>query len=1104
MGPGPGPRRGAGSRLGPARDRDMSKARRMPPGHGAVIARQMGLLVDLSPEGTAGDDTRDDAAELEAELLALVGGRAVPGEKPKGKTPLPMEAIEKMAALCMKDTDEEEEGDDEEELEDEDDLMAELQEVLGEGEGSTDAPVPPTKVPEAPPEPSDIESTLAERADMYRTAIANAKQAGDSSRVRRYERGLKTLENMLASVKKGKKINEEEIPPPVALGKGASSPQPSPASPLPAACPGSPQPPPQPPAASASKPQPPPKSPKASGPARQLSGGETISSLAIFPPRAPTVPAPRHCCGGRQREYKLAALHAKQRGDLEMATKYYRVAKSFDSLLEAAGNGQPVELSSVPPPPDQLPKELSPGQPQPAAAVPVPEVKPASPAAAFLRLSPKTDVPPPPRDVLEALQQRMERYKTAAAQAKSKGDDRKARMHERIVKQYQDAIRAHKAGKTVDFLELPVPPGFQPIQGMETPSGDQSIAGVLETAMKLASQEVHEEEDGAEKAKPPLMPSLLFPAQPAASPAPVRAAAASQPKQPPPPPQTSSAGAPNSAGVAKPAPKTTAKAQQQLAFLEGRRKQLMQAALRAKQKNDIEGAKLFLRQAKGLDPMIEASQNGLPVDITKVPEAPVNKEDFVLVQRRGVHISPEAASQYLELMKLIRQQHEMCMNYSKQFTHLGNIAETTKFEKLAEDCKQNMEILKQAHARGFPLPKYHYEQRTFSVIKIFPELNSNDMVLSIVKGINLPAPPGVAPNDLDAFVRFEFPYPNAEEAQKDKTNVIKNTDCPEFKEQFKLYMNRGHRGLRRVLQTKGIKFEVAHKGGLFKTDRVIGTAQLKLEALETACEVREIIELLDGRRPTGGKLEVIVRIREPLSSQQLETRTERWLVINPSTMPPVAVPKPKPVVAPAKEVNNRRVPGGCLASAAFLDTLSCSIPSSVAAPTPNPGVSQSGVSVLAVADEAGLAAGERHRVGIKPPPALSGCRRRGEKGQASHGGEERGPSRAVPALPSLNLLAFDQEKLERKMLAYRQAQRPVPPELREQYQDIARRSQILRSRLQHGDPPFRKEYLAQLERYLQLYTETARRLGTEGNRDAAKEALYKRNLVESELQKFRR
>lgn len=29
----------------------------------------------------------------------------------------------------------------------------------------------------------------------------------------------------------------------------------------------------------------------------------------------------------RQREYKLAALRAKQEGNIEMATKYYRIAK---------------------------------------------------------------------------------------------------------------------------------------------------------------------------------------------------------------------------------------------------------------------------------------------------------------------------------------------------------------------------------------------------------------------------------------------------------------------------------------------------------------------------------------------------------------------------------------------------------------------------------------------------------------------------------------------------------------------------------------------------------------------------------------------------------
>ncbi|NXK01302.1 C2D1A protein, partial [Corythaixoides concolor] len=122
-------------------------------------------------------------------------------------------------------------------------------------------------------------------------------------------------------------------------------------------------------------------------------------------------------------------------------------------------------------------------------------------------------------------------------------------------------------------------------------------------------------------------------------------------------------------------PALRAAAQQQLAFLEGRRQQLVRAALRAKHRNDVEGAKLFLRRAKGLEPLLEASRGGLPVDIAKVPEAPVDKEDFVLVQRRGVAISPEAAAQYLELMRVIRQQHEMCVSYSKQFAHLGDIAE---------------------------------------------------------------------------------------------------------------------------------------------------------------------------------------------------------------------------------------------------------------------------------------------------------------------------------------------------------------------------------------------------------------------------------------------
>uniref|UniRef100_A0A452QS26 Coiled-coil and C2 domain containing 1A n=1 Tax=Ursus americanus TaxID=9643 RepID=A0A452QS26_URSAM len=945
-----------------------------PPGRGAAAARQLGLLVDFSPDGLMIPEDGVTNEELEAEFLALVGGQPQVLEKVKGKGPLPMEAIEKMASLCMRDPDEgEDEGTDEEDVEADDDLLALDKGALGESSGGVTTQAMPRSLLQlkaTAPSPG-VEATLQERLALYQTAIESARQAGDGAKMRRYDRGLKTLENLLASVRKGNTIDEGDIPPPVAVGKGPA------ATPSHTAAPTQP--------ASANQPVPEPRvmveGPPSSAPATsiglakpQLPPGrprkerkkEREMVHTLFPLPGPCSPGPLAQVQSRQREYKLAALHAKQQGDTATAARHFRVAKSFDAVLEALSRGEPVDLSRLPPPPGENPTLLSfPRLLTWPLCLPPPLSAP--------------EVPPPPRTLLEALEQRMERYHMAAAQAKAKGDQRKARMHERIVKQYQDAIRAHKAGRAVDVAELPVPPGFPPIQGLEaTEPTQQSLVGVLETAMKLANQDEGPEDEEDEEPKKPTSP-----------PAPTV-----QPKAPP-----SRAPQSGSTPAAKTAPKgTSTRAQQQLAFLEGRKKQLLQAALRAKQKNDVEGAKMHLRQAKGLEPMLEASRNGLPVDITKVPPAPVNKDDFSLVQRPGPGLSQESARRYGELTKLIRQQHEMCLNHSNQFTHLGNIAETSKFEKLAEDCKRSMEILKQAFARGLPTPTARFEQRTFSVIKIFPDLSSNDMLLFIVKGINLPTPPGLSPSDLDVFVRFDFPYPNVEEAQKDKTSVIKNTDSPEFKEQFKLCINRSHRGFRRAIQTKGIKFEVVHKGhtqGLifWKSPWFPLIPTLGLQPLPTSQALPLIsTQVLDGRRPTGGRLEVMVRIREPLTAQQLETTTERWLVIDP-------------------------------------------VPAAVT-PTPRP-------------------------------------------------------------LHSLSVLAFDQERLERKILALRQARRPVPQEVAQQYQDILQRSQWQRAQLEQGGPHIRREYVAQLERQLQFYTEAARRLGNDGSREAAKEALYRRNLVET-------
>lgn len=97
--------------------------------------------------------------------------------------------------------------------------------------------------------------------------------------------------------------------------------------------------------------------------------------------------------------------------------------------------------------------------------------------------------------------------------------------------------------------------------------------------------------------------------------------------------------------------------------------------------------------------------------------------------------------------------------------------------------------------------------------------------------------------------------------------------------------------------------------GFLRSDKPIGTAVVKLDKLEMQSEVREIVEVrkrrwslhstvlvcpavfqsarfqslfqvMNGRKPTGGRVEVKVRLREPLSGQDVQTSTERWLVIN--------------------------------------------------------------------------------------------------------------------------------------------------------------------------------------------------------------------------------
>ncbi|XP_037387049.1 coiled-coil and C2 domain-containing protein 1B [Pygocentrus nattereri] len=875
-----------------------NKRAAMPKGQGAAAAKQMGLFLDFKPEDMMEMSQDVDDPDLEAEFAAIVGKKPAAAARGKkgAKAPLPMEDIEKMTEACMKDIDDD---DDDDNLEDDEDLLAELQEVVGEEETEDsgaetqtspcdeDTPIGQPVQQERKPSAvvGSVEHTLEERISMYRTAITNAKTAGESTKARRYERGLKTLQSMLSSVRKGGKINEAEIPPPVSCGVPDGPPRP----PAPAAGAATPElESPEEHAESDSAVETTPVSmetasismqPAASSeegpsctasPEEEQGGG--VSESPAGPPEPPLRQPTKEMLLERQKEYRMAALKAKQAGDIEKAKMHIKASKGFDAVIEALEKGQPVDLNSLPPSLSAAAAVVKEAPPQPAV-----KVSPASPDAQAPEAPVSQSGPVQPKTVLEALEQRMAKYKEACAQAKASGDDRKARMHDRIAKQYQSAIRSHKAGRPVNYDELPVPPGFPPIPGQQAAAPEQGFAAVLETANKLASNEAdagdEDEEEEGEKKEKETKETKAPPPESQKKPTMAVPPTVQHPKRSPSPSPDRTDKREN----------LSAAASQQLEFLEGRKKQYMKAALQAKQKNDVEQAKIYLRTAKGLEPMIEAARSGKAVDISKVPSPPGDEdEDFILVHHSDVQSSEKAEEVYSQLSKLLQEQYEKCMTFSKQFTHTGNIAETTKFEKMAERCKKSLEILKLAQNRGLEPPKHHFEERTYRTVRIFPELSSTDMVIMVVRGMNLPAPHGVASNDLDAYVKFDFPYPSSDQPQKHKTAVVKNTNSPEYNQSFTLNINRNHRGFRRVVQSKGLKLEVFHKGGFLRSDKPVGTALIKLEKLETQSEVREIVEVMDGRKPTGGRLEVRVRLREPLSGQDLQTVTERWLVLDQS------------------------------------------------------------------------------------------------------------------------------------------------------------------------------------------------------------------------------
>ncbi|VIO96344.1 Uncharacterized protein BM_BM6408 [Brugia malayi] len=436
---------------------------------------------------------------------------------------------------------------------------------------------------------------------------------------------------------------------------------------------------------------------------------------------------------------------------------------------------------------------------------------------------------PLPRTLLDGLQQRMQKYKALCDQSRVENDNRKYRMNARILKRYEDAIEACRSNKPIDTSGLPCPPGYPPLPPLE------NMAATSTNGMVMSRRPLRE---------------------------------------------VGSLGAPEASISGK-----QSRQKQQLDFLLQRQFQFKEAAIAAKRNGDVATAKKFLLAAKGFDKMIAASKNGLSVNIKKTPMPPqVRTSARILKPSLEHHTSFDAAIKgtssevFATMERDLICQVKLCEEYRFAFTQLGDVTRVKMLETWSAISKRDLMLLREVMKRGATVPQFRYETRNIPSVEVCFEVDENHIELTIMKIIEAKLPAGWKASDGYLFVKYNFSFPH-DAHQTGRTKVIAATNSPEYNQKFLLTINRKTKQLQRVIKRNCLKFEIYQKGGFLRSDKLIATADCKLIDLEEKVCIHKSIDLMDGRKQTGGKLIYQVRVREPLSGKKLLMMQKKWLIL---------------------------------------------------------------------------------------------------------------------------------------------------------------------------------------------------------------------------------
>eukprot|EP01102_Stenamoeba_stenopodia_P004531 TRINITY_DN1482_c0_g1_i2.p1 TRINITY_DN1482_c0_g1~~TRINITY_DN1482_c0_g1_i2.p1 ORF type:complete len:507 (-),score=100.81 TRINITY_DN1482_c0_g1_i2:72-1592(-) len=318
-------------------------------------------------------------------------------------------------------------------------------------------------------------------------------------------------------------------------------------------------------------------------------------------------------------------------------------------------------------------------------------------------------------------------------------------------------------------------------------------------------------------------------------------------------------------------PQLAALALKQLDIVENRWSEYKEAILYCRSKGDVETEKQYMVAYKTLSAFLQQLKGGTPIDLRKLPAAPT----ITLAMPLDIDENDqERLIAFETLEKTVRDQIKMLHDKAMCAKEKGDkVTAVTLFREQKEMMSNLQKVIAAKQSPGVPLPKYQFEDAQYNEEISFQHLADNMLEIEIVRGITIKPPAGQ--DSVDSYVVLMFPYPN-ELPQRIQTDKVSKTINPQYNWKRAVKIERKKSFLLTV-ERKKVVAELFH-GRWIGKDIPLGRAEIKMTDLTSKAEVREIANIMDGRRATGGQLEVIFRLRKPLLKPDIRTVKYKKLV----------------------------------------------------------------------------------------------------------------------------------------------------------------------------------------------------------------------------------